>query len=221
MNGNIGARMVYDNAKIALSKAFSDMPQVAQRAKLTQGTLRFAQALVVGQTLYQFPILVNETQLGIFNTETRLNLQDAFIVSEMGIFLSAPASATDAAYPLLSYPNFVQLGAANADAALAVYNGNLSLTVNRDILIPVWDLWRHYYAPETQQTAALGAGSPADQLRGMDDGFYPVEPNVVLIGSKNNQLQIQLPVGVTAIQTFCRIEIVVRGVLAQNVTVVS
>ncbi len=215
------ARMVFDNASKAISKAFSDKPDILRQVKLTQGFLRVSQALVVGQTLYQFPILVNETQLGIFNTETRLNQQDSFVLSELGIFVSAPASAADATYRLQTYPNTQVFTGANAAALQSIYNGSLSLTINNDILIPKWDLFRHLVINETQQTAALGAGSPNDKIIGAIDGFYPVEPNIVFIGSKNNVLQVQLPVGVTAIQANSRIEILMRGVVAQNSTVVS
>lgn len=218
---SIAARMVYDNAKKAIQTAFSDKPNILSQCKLTQGFLRVSQALVVGQTLYQFPVLVNETQLGIFNTEQRLNQQDSFVISELGIFLSAPASTTDATYRLQTYANTQVFTGANAAAVQAVYNGAFSLTINNDILIPKWDLFRHLVINQTQQTAALGAASPNDQIDGKADGFYPVEPNLVLIGSKNNVLQIQLPVGVTAIQANSRIEILMRGVVAQNSTVVS
>jgi hypothetical protein len=218
---NIAARMVYDNARQSLSKAFSDNPGIVSSFKLTQGTLRVAQTIVVGQTLYQFPVLVNETQLGIFNTEMRLNLQDSFVVSQLGVFVSAPASAVDAAYRLQTYPNTQVFTGANAAALQALYNGSMKLTVNNNVLIPMWDLWRHYSTNEAQQTAALGAGSPGDQVSGQEDSFYPVEPNIVLIGSKNNVIQVQLPVGIAAIQANSRIEIVMRGVLAQNSTVVS
>lgn len=218
---SIAARMVFDNAKAAIQRAFPDKPGILNQVKLTQGSLRFAQAMTVGTTLYQFPILVNETQLGIFNTEKRLNQQDSFVISELGVFVSVPASGTSAAYRLQTYPNQVLFTAANANALKALYNGNLSLTINNDILIPNWDLMRHLVIPRTQQTDALGAASPDDNINGKEDGFYPVEPNVVLIGSKNNVLNIQLPVGLTAIAANSRIEIIVRGVLAQNSTVVS
>jgi hypothetical protein len=218
---NISARMVYENAREAVRAAFKNVPNILQIAKLTQGSLRVSQAMVVGQTLYQFPILVNETQLGIFNTEQRLNLQDSFVVSQMGIFVSNPASSLDAAYRLMSYPNPVAFGAGPAAALQALYNGTIKLTVDNNVLIPIWDVDRHLYQPETQQTAALGAGSPNDEISGQHSSFYPVEPNVVFIGSKNNVLQLQLPVGLTSILANSRIEILFRGVLAQNTTSVN
>jgi hypothetical protein len=217
---SIAARMVFDNAKSAVMKAFPGDANILGHAKLTQGSLRFSQPMAAGITQYQFPILVNETQLGIFNNEIRLNLQDAFVVSELGIFISVPGSNVDTTYKLNTYPNQVLFGA-NAANMNSLYNGFLSLTINNDVVIPKWDIYRHLFQAQTQQTAALGAGSPNDQQSGKEDSFYPVEPNVVLIGSKNNVLQINMPAGFAAVQANSRIEILVRGVLAQNVTVVS
>lgn len=217
---SIAARMVFDNAKVAIRNAFPNNPSIVEQVKLTQGVLRFSQALNNNSTLYQFPILVNETQLGIFNTEIRLNLQDSFVVSTLGIFVSTPSSGVDTAYRLMTYPNTIAFGA-NAGPLYGLYNGSLKLTVNNNVYIPQWDVFRHLYQPENQQTAALGAGSPGDQINGCFDAFYPVEPNVVFIGSKNNVLQIQLPAALSSVQANSRVEIVVRGVLAQNSTVVS
>ena len=87
--------------------------------------------------------------------------------------------------------------------------------------MPNWDLFKHYNAPETQQTQALGVASPADQVRGSFDGFYPVEPNIVLIGSKNNVIAINLPAGLATVQANSRIVVIARGITAQNSTVVS
>lgn len=224
----IGARLVYENAKVALNKAFPLKPgeqraQASELVKLTQGFLRLERAIAAGITSYEFPMFINQVaqQQGImFNTEYRLNQQDSFITSEVGIFLGAPASSVDASFLLDTYPNPDRYGA-NAVPMQAVYNGSLNVTVNGDILIPIWDLTRHYYAPETQATAAPGVGSPIDQKRLSDDGFYPMEPNVVFIGSKKNTIKIDLPAAPASFLANSRIIIMFRGVLAQNSTVVS
>lgn len=212
----MGARLVFANARKALTKAGIN----ATKAKLTQSFLRLEQAISTSKTLYQFPILVNETQLGIFNTENRLNLQDSFVIAQLGLFLAVPSSSTDAAYKLVTNPTSEVFTTSGASAAnRVIYNSKLSLTVNNDILIPSWDTLRHLEVPETQFTAATN--SPVDQFYGANDGFYPVEPNVTLIGSKNNVLQLELPAAVGTLQANSRIVIVLRGVLAQNSTVVS
>lgn len=219
---NFDARMVYENSVQALLKAFPPKPgqqNVLEVAKLTQGSLRFEQLLAAGQTQYQFNILDNQNIVS--NMEDRLLLQDSFIVSQMKIATGAPASSTDNTFLPDSYPSPTKYGA-NAIPLNAFWNANLQIAVNNDIILPKWDVYRHYNAPETQQTAALGAGSPQDQDRGAFDGWYPVEPNVVLIGSKNTTFNIIFKgAGLTSVQANSRGIIMVRGVLAQNSTVVS
>lgn len=216
---NMDARMVYDNAKAALVKAFGT-PKILEVVKLTQGTLRFEQPLVAGQTMINFPILDNQAVFS--NTEDRLLLQDSFVISSIKIATAAPASAVDNTFLLDSYPNTVKYGA-NAAPLGAFWNAtNLQIAVNNDIILPKWDVFRHFNSPETQQTAALGAGSPGDQDRGGFDGWYAMEPNVVLIGQKNTTFQILYKgAGLATVQANSRAVIMVRGVLAQNSTVVS
>jgi len=215
---NLDARMTYDNAKMVIVKAFPDVPDILNKCKLTQSTYRFEQPLVAGNTQYQFPVLINEAIYS--NTEKRLKQQDSCVVSALAMFVALPASLTDAAYKLLSYPNPYVFGS-NAAPLGALYNGNLSLAVNNDILVPNWDLFKHYVVPQTQQTTALGAGAPADELNGCEDAFYPVEPNLVLIGSKNNVINLTLPAGISSVAANSRIVLIVRGITAQNSTVVS
>lgn len=217
---SIDARMVFENSKAALVKAFGGNARILEVVKLTQGTLRFEQPLVAGQTVLNFPVLDNQNIFS--NTEDRLLLQDSFIISAIKIATAAPASATDNTFLLDSYPNPVKYGV-NAAPLGAFWNAtNLQIAVNNDIILPKWDVFRHFNAPETQQTAALGAGSPSDQDRGSFDGWYPVEPNIVLIGSKNTTLQILFKGnGLSTVLANSRAVIMVRGVLAQNSTIVS
>lgn len=221
MNG-IEARMAYENSVRALCKAFKlqTADELLSVVKLTQGSLRFEQLLVAGQTLYTFPILDNQTVFS--NLEDRLTLQDSFVINSVFVGTGAPSSATDNTFVPDTYPNTQKYGA-NAVPLQAWWNaGNLQIAVNNDIITPKWDLWRHFNNPETQQTAALGAGSPGDQARGAFDGWYPMEPNVVMIGQKNTTLQVILKgAGLASVQAFSRGIIMVRGYLAQNSTVVS
>ena len=56
----------------------------------------------VGQFL--FPILNNIQNQGVqFNTETRLNSQDTFVPTEVGIFLCNPSSAVDATFKPITW----------------------------------------------------------------------------------------------------------------------
>ena len=212
---NINGRVVYDNATRALYRAFPNIP--VGKFKTTQSYLRLEQAVVAGQTLYNFPLLIN--QGATFNTEQRLNLQDSFVVSQLGFFLALPSGATDATFKLQTYPNDFLF--TNPAQYQIFYNSRLTISVNNNVIVPAWDLYRHKVVPQTQQTQALGAGSPEDEISGEEYGFYAVEPNIVLVGSKNYQVQIELPVGPTPVDANSRVVIILRGILAQNSTVVS
>jgi hypothetical protein len=205
--------MVYENAQAALRKAFNVDPKIF---RCTQSYLRLELALSTSITNYNFSIL-NQTQGTQFNTEQRLNLQDSFVVSELGIFIGRPSSATDTTFELDTYANTTKY--TNAAAMNAIFNGKLQIAVNNDVLVPAWDVQRHFYRPQTQLTAATN--SPLDQKRIGEDVFYPVEPNLIMIGQKNTVPSIQLPTALTAVDANSRLIIVMRGILAQNSTVVS
>jgi hypothetical protein len=212
-----GARLVFDNAKNLVNNAgFS-----AGQAVLSQSYIRSEVAMSTSTTSYQVPILVNSTGSNTnFATNNLLNLQDAFVVSSIGVFVAIPAASTTTAFPLYTYPNTTAFSTSGASAALYnLYNGKLSVVVNNRQIVPAWDLYRHLYVPQTQQGAASTA-TTIDQNDSTEFGYYPVEPNIVLVGSKNNVISLELPGAISTLQasTAPRIVVIMRGILAQNVT---
>lgn len=193
--------------------------------KLSQGEIRLEVELNVNNNRFVFGMTPNQSNSTnvIFNTENRLNLQDSLIASEYGIFVAQPTSRTDTAYVLNTYGNTQIFAAADAAALDSTFysNGYLQTKVNNDVVIPYRGLVNHWYKPQTQQTAALGAGSPKDQLRGAEDGYVTQEPNLLLIGSKNYQPEIVLPAALASAAAFLRCILIYRGVLAQNSTVIN
>lgn len=212
-----GARLVFDNAKNLVNNAgFS-----AGQAVLSQSYIRSEVAMSTSTTSYQIPILVNSTGANTnFPTNQLLQLQDAFVVSSIGVFVSIPAASTTTAFPLYTYPNASAFTTSGAAAALYnLYNGKLSVVVNNRQIVPAWDLYRHLYVPQTQQGAASTA-TTIDENDATEFGYYPVEPNIVLVGSKNNVISLELPGAISTLQasTAPRIVVIMRGILAQNVT---
>lgn len=212
-----GARLVFDNAKNLVNNAgFS-----AGTAVLSQSYIRSEVAMSTSTTSYQVPILVNSTGSNTnFATNNLLNLQDAFVVSSIGVFVAIPAASTTTAFPLYTYPNASAFTTSGASAALYnLYNGKLSVVVNNRQIVPSWDLYRHLYVPQTQQGAAATA-TTIDQNDATEFGYYPVEPNIVLVGSKNNVISLELPGAISTLQASVapRIVVIMRGILAQNVT---
>lgn len=215
---SMDARMIFDNARQAIVQNFG--AGAVKQFVLTMSTLRLEQALVAGQNLYTFPVLNQDTVGGVFNTEKRLKQQDSFFVAQLSYYLLLPASGTDTACLPLTYESPFLTGA-NAVPMRALWNGTLTMTLANYKFVYNWDLLKHYYAPQTQQTAALGAGSPTDQKRLVEDSFSPVEPMVSLIGTEDNLVQVQLDAPPASFNANARIGLLLRGVNAQNSTVVA
>jgi len=216
MASQLGARLVFDNAKALVQNAGFSVGQ----AVLSQSYIRSEVALSASTTSYHIPVLVNDTQTSAsaFPTEQRLQLQDAFVVSSIGIFVASPGAPTSTEFKLLSYNNDVIFsGAGEADALLSLYNGSLSWVVNNRQIIPAWDIYRHYNVPQTQEDTQAGGNTGIDQFDS-ESGYYPMEPNAVLVGSKNNQITINLPAALSAVRLNSRLVVVFKGILAQNVT---
>jgi len=214
-----GQRLIFDNARNLVQNAgFS-----AGQAVLSQSYLRSEVAMSTSTTSYQIPVLVNSTGANTnFPTNQLLNLQDAFVVSSIGVFVSAPAASTTTAFPLFTYPNAVTFSTAGAATALMnLYNGKLSVTVNNRQIVPAWDLYRHLYVPQFQQGASSSVTNGGiDENDATEYGYYPVEPNIVLVGSKNNVITLELPGAISTLQasTAPRIVVILRGILGQNIT---
>jgi hypothetical protein len=246
MPSQIGSRMAFQNAANAVKRAGLN----PGNAILSQSYLRFETAMVASSTTYKFDVLVNETSYSptFGNTTNKLNLQDAFVANQLGVYVACTnGNSTNAnEYRLLTYPTIglASGGAGNFTQALALnmlslYNGYLSLTVNQRTVIPTWDLMRHYRVQNTQAngaTAQFGGTLTAytapvhmngeDSVNLADDGLFPVEPNLVFAGNKKHDLTITLPKGVTALPSVptnveTRIVIIARGILAQNVTPIN
>lgn len=236
---SIAARMDFDNAVRIFNNAFNPKTipnpngpgmianpnyiqgwDPVQAFRLCQSTLRLEQPLTIANTNYNFPVLVNiQNQGAPFNTEIRLQLQDSFVPTHVYIGPGFPSGPNDTTWHPVTYPN--PFLSANAAAEEAIYSGTMQLQINNVTYTKNWDVLRHRKTNQTQQTAALGAGSPEDQLDSSDDGFYPMQPYVLLIGSQNINLQVILPVAPTAVDANSRLVVIFRGIQAQNSTVVN
>jgi len=214
-----GQRLVFDNAKALVQNAGFNVNQ----AVLSQSYIRSEIAMSTTTTSYHVPVLINDTQNGnAFATENRLNLQDAAVISSVGIFVSIPTNASTTAFPLFSYPNAVTFSTAGAATALYnLYNGYMAISVNNRTIVPSWGIYKHLVVPQFQQgTSTSVTNGGIDQMDGTDQGYYPMEPNVVLVGSKNNQISLNLPSAIGTLQSGVapRIVVIFQVILAQNVT---
>jgi hypothetical protein len=220
MINQISARLTFENARSFVQSQGYDVSQ----AVLTQSYVRSEVAISASVTNYRLPIVITDNSSTIFNTMRPVNLQDVHVVSSLFIGLAAPSSSTDTAFPVCSYPSVgAGFTAAQADAALTLYNGFLSIQVNNQNVLPSYDILRSYYVPQTQGGVGITAQTvfPVDQIDGADNGFYPIEPNLLLNGGANIVASIVLPAAISTVKADSRIVAIFRTILCQNVTSVK
>lgn len=201
-------------------KAFANAGLDPKKAVLTQSHLRFEVEAATNKTSYEFGILVNDTRSQIFPTETRLELQDMFFVNRLFIFLGKAATQQDISFQLHSYPN-TQTFATSYPALQALYNnGRLQIEVNRKQVLVNHPVMKHYYVPQTQQWQNQAAVH--DQFS-MEEGIggANIEPHIVLLGTKNNEMKLELKQSLSQVEAGTRIVVIVDGILAQNSTKIS
>jgi hypothetical protein len=104
-----------------------------------------------------------------------------------------------------------------------LYNGFLSIQVNNQNVLPSYDIRRSYYVPQTQGGVGITAQTvfPVDQFDAADNGFYPIEPNLLLNGGANIVASIVLPAAIATVKANSRIVAIFRTILCQNVTSVK
>jgi hypothetical protein len=216
--------MVFENARaLAASQGFG-----LQAAKCTQSYIRTEVAVTNSTAQYQLPILVSAANSSTNATRVLnkfLNLQDLFYVSEIGFFLTV-ASGTAVNGKLYSYPNKTAFPT-GATSLNAVYNGQLSITINNEQVLPAWDVNRSFIIKQTQQNTNFNVAAPTapaqfveDELDLSTDGFYPCEPGIILNGAANIQATLTLPGAVATVDANTAIVTVFRGILIQNATTV-
>jgi len=219
MASQMGQRMIFENAKSLVRSLGYGVDQ----AVLTQSYLRSEVALSTSVANYHIPVLVNDTQNGSVRVnEKRLNLQDIFVASEIAVLIGV-GSSTSTTAALYTYNNGVIFTAATDTDLLAIYNGSLNLTINNQQVLPAWDVYRHYCVPQTQGGVGITAQTifPVDQNDASANGFYPVEPGIVMNGAANINFQLTAngaPATILANSFICVIQ---RGILLQNVTTVK
>jgi hypothetical protein len=197
----------------------------AQNAVLSQSYLRLEQPLLTTQNVLNFPVLVNASNSNNQQTatEVRLNQQDSFFASSIMVYLGLRASATDTAFRLETYPNVnvFPTGAAGNETVAPLntfYNGWLSLSVNKSVIVPYYPMSDFLQIPQTQRLTVTAA----NQSNQFDPGQVDLlEPNWNFVGTKDNRLLITMPAQLSAVDTLLYVVIIIKGTLAQNVTLMS
>ena len=187
----------------------------------TQSYLRLEQPLGT-QGNIQFEVLINQGQQTA--NERRLAITDAFTVTSLSVVIYKKASGGNiSAAKLDTFPNpLTYVGAGEANALQAIYNGYLTVRVNSVIYIDSLDIYRFYRAGVAQrgvETTTTPSVYLASEWSKGDYPFYSLTPGIRLSGATKNDLNITLPESVAMAGTAGSTNYAVlylRGFLEQN-----
>jgi hypothetical protein len=167
--------------------------------RLTQSSLFLRKPIDATKTVYNFDVLENQTQT-LQADEIRLNINDEFITTQMGLYLTGKVTKEDGTLVggvrlftnVLEQQNIFQAG-----NLLPFYDGDIKIAVNNIVYLEKWDTRKHYNSTRTQ----IGSSSAAttivnaswDSNAFAKDGMYAVEPMLTLSGAKKNDITLRLP----------------------------
>lgn len=247
-NFRVAAGMIADANNVDVKKI--DLSQ------LTQGYLNTQTTLTVNQQTLQFPIVDTQqvNNAPITPLMRLLSMQDSFVVGSLSFYLmyyqftggnEQNPDFTARPFIPITGPNPFAAGGAvvpqflNTGAMSMFWNSYLYFEVDKKVLIPFWDTQRHLKIPRTQATPA-GPNFPEDNWQpnvlndydGSTDGYYPVEPTIVLGGGRQNIVKMFLPANIPSTVSPFNVSgygttfnikacIQFRGILAQNSTSVK
>lgn len=157
---------------------------------IAESYIRMEAYLTNGKAEYQFfhRLLGNEAP-----TERKLNDQDAFRITDLGLFLLQESTTVAGIGVLNTYPNPIQFpdeagGIQNAHLE-HIYNGFVSAKIGDTTWLP--DLPIHDC--RVVNTAQQNALATNDSGKMFGDGFIPVVPQYTLKGRENNEIKLIVP----------------------------
>lgn len=224
--------------RINFSQILTKYKQIGKgNVRLTQSTLLLTKPIVATVANYSFDVLETQTAT-LQGNEIRLNLNDEFIVSTMGIYLQASVVTTSTAAVVTSRGTslfaYIPMETTNNLCSLNdIYNGNLQIAVNNIVYLDKWDTRKHESRPDMpyqQRSAAVTINNATQASTKFNkDAMFPVEPLLTLSGAKKNSINLNLAGaisastftltsddGSTTAYTLDRIALVMRGLNAQN-----
>lgn len=197
-----------------------NVPTDAKRAKLVRAlealqinlndyiihehTLRLEKSLVAGNNTYRFQMYQNPGSDR--PQEIKLNRNDAFIVTALGLAITKEDTSTNpdnyGNYPLYTFPDpgfFLGVpgsGLNEAQCLEVIYNGQISIKTNNTERLVGLSTQHFRYVPER----ALSSGVPPQYGPSMEyRGFFEMEPHIILNGQQDNQVELSIGAGDTAV----------------------
>jgi hypothetical protein len=195
---NYTDRTLFNNAREAMIKA--GISQTAyDNAVKTQCFLRLIQPVITGQQIITFPVLQNQTGAGnaTRSDEVRLPQQNAFFIGQWAFTMFKGTSGTDYAVRPQTYPNGETF--TSYLPMYTIWNGRLQVVIDQSVVARAYSMRKFLNIPQTQQLAADGAAVAVSQFDGT--AMLPVEPNIVLVGTAQIEINVILPASLGTIDS--------------------
>lgn len=170
---------------------------------LSQSYLR-SETLLTTNAVIDFVLQTNKKNNSLVS-ERLLDLNDEFVITHFTVGLkriasSTPTNTQQLISQVLTYENKTAFAGTNGVNVAAIYNSDLSWTIDRKEFVPQFPVRAFRRVPTTQQANNVGyTSSGVNTLDGFDNGlfaFYPSEPTKI-DGRQTIDLAINLGSSVT------------------------
>ncbi len=156
--------------------------------------LRVEQMLSNTSGKYTFDIKKNGNET---NTEVKLDRNDLFVVTDIGVYLSGVTVTTKGIEVLQTYPNsvvFTAMTGTTVSHLEAIYNGYLQLKIGQKVNIERLSMLNFRHVPITQQaTGASNVPGFANSQYSVEAHTYKPGSLLYLHGTSNIEITIQFP----------------------------
>lgn len=197
----------------------------------TQGYLRLQYNISTQLSAFTFNVLENQGTASA--GEKRLAITDMFTITHWAIYVGRSASSAAGATPTdaqaanmkLYTNNNLNVFTTTGDNLRALYNGQITVTVDRERLIDGYDIQRFWRVGNPNEgllnyaTAPAGGTQPLDYWQGPNYGMAELSPEITLNGVGQNDITVTLPAPTTFIPTgnFTNFAVLIaRGIRWQN-----
>ncbi len=135
---------------------FHEIIATVGKGKASPSYLRVEQTLSNTKSRYTFDIKTTGNEIA---TERKLDRNDLFVVTHIGVYLTAQVSTSLGKEVLQTWPNpqvFVAATGFTPSDLEVIYNGFLEIKIGQKVNVPALSMQHFRYVPTSQQSSSIG-----------------------------------------------------------------
>jgi hypothetical protein len=185
-------------SRVNFSQIFAKYKMLGKsNVRLTQSSIYLTKPINPNVTTYSFDVLETQTAT-LQNDELRVNINDEFYLTTLGLYLVATSTASTEAGDHSSEVLLTYAPVENSASLISVedfYRGSLQLSVNNVVYLDKWDTAKHKIVPRTQfaNFSALVGQASIPSTEYSKNAMFPIEPILQISGAKKNTIQVVIP----------------------------